>query len=75
MPELQFYVPSELARAVHSEALGRNITVSQYLAELIVDELDMNVPEGFYDDLINGILPLTIGWNLGKRASWTGLAR
>jgi hypothetical protein len=62
MPELQFYVPSKLARTIHENARRRNITVSQYLAELIVDELDVNLPEGVYDDLIGQWNPSSEHW-------------
>lgn len=50
MPQLRLHVPDEVAGLVRQRARARTMTVSSYLAELVVREVTAGWPAGFFDE-------------------------
>lgn len=54
MPQLHFYVPEQVADRIRQEAKAVDLSVSQYLAEVVKRELHPQWPEGFFEDVVGG---------------------
>lgn len=54
MPQLHLYVPDEVAGLVRQRARARKMTVSGYLAELVLREVAAGWPAGFFDEVVGG---------------------
>ncbi len=54
MPQLHIYVPDKVASVVRERARARGMTVSGYLAELVVREVASGWPDGYFDEVVGG---------------------
>ena len=54
MPQLHFYVPDEVAKAAKARAKAAGKSLSSYLADLVVNEVDGEWPEGFFEEVAGG---------------------
>jgi hypothetical protein len=54
MPQLHLYVPEQVAGLVRQRARARGLSVSGYLAELVMREVASGWPEGFFDEVVGG---------------------
>jgi hypothetical protein len=54
MPQLHVYVPDKVASLVRERARARGMTVSGYLAELVVREVASDWPGGYFDEVVGG---------------------
>ncbi|MFZ0451544.1 MAG: hypothetical protein WAL98_20080 [Desulfatiglandaceae bacterium] len=49
MPQLNLYVPEEVAVKIRKKAGARNISISRYLADVIKREVGQGWPEGYFE--------------------------
>ena len=49
-----FYVPEQVAERVRQEASAAGLSVSQYLAKVVKQELHPQWPTGFFEEVIGG---------------------
>lgn len=54
MPQLHFYVPESTADRIRQRARAAGVSVSQFIAELVRQEVDRGWPEGFFEEVIGG---------------------
>jgi len=54
MPQLHLYVPEEVAVAAKTRAKAAGKSLSSYLAELVVNEVAGEWPEGFFENVAGG---------------------
>jgi hypothetical protein len=52
MPQLNFYVPKELADELRALAKARGIPVSKYLAEIAAREVGGGWPDGYFETAV-----------------------
>lgn len=53
MPQLHLYVPDTTAELLKRRAKERGVTLSKYLAEVVVQEVDgEGWPEGFFENVL-----------------------
>ena len=51
MPQLHLYVPDDVAETAKSRAKAAGKSLSSYLADLVVNEIAGDWPEGFFDSI------------------------
>jgi len=54
MPQLHLYVPDEIAETAKARAKAAGKSLSSYLADLVVNEVAGEWPEGFFEDVAGG---------------------
>ena len=54
MPQLHLYVSDEVAEAAKSRAKAAGKSLSSYLADLVVNEVAGEWPEGFFEEVVGG---------------------
>lgn len=54
MPQLHIYVPDKVASVVRERARARGMTVSGFLAALVVREVASDWPDGYFDEVVGG---------------------
>jgi hypothetical protein len=54
MPQLHIYVPEKVAGVVRERARARGMTVSGYLAEIVVREVASDWPDDYFDEVVGG---------------------
>ncbi|MEA2162878.1 MAG: hypothetical protein QOK37_1005 [Thermoanaerobaculia bacterium] len=54
MPQLHLYVPDEIADTARARAKAAGKSLSAYLADLVVNEVAGEWPEGFFEDIAGG---------------------
>ena len=54
MPQLHIYVPDEVAETAKARAKAAGKSLSSYLADLVVNEVAGEWPEGFFEDVACG---------------------
>jgi hypothetical protein len=54
MPQLHFYIPDEMARAIKEKARATGLPVSRYVAAVVRREIGDGWPRGFFDEVIGG---------------------
>lgn len=54
MPILRFTVPNSVAASVRARAAAEKKSVSQYLADLVVRDLDSAWPPGYFERVVGG---------------------
>ena len=54
MPQLHLYLPEDVARRVRAKAQSHSLSVSRYLAELVLREVGDAWPAGFWDEVVGG---------------------
>jgi hypothetical protein len=54
MPQLFLYVPDAVAERIRARARARNLSVSRYLAQLVVHEVEDDWPPGFFERAVGG---------------------
>ena len=54
MPQLHIYVPDNVASVVRERARARGMTVSGFLAALVVREVASDWPDGYFDEVVGG---------------------
>ncbi len=54
MPQLHLYVSDDVAAKVRQRAEACQMTVSDYLTELIKRDIGAGWPEGFFEEVIGG---------------------
>lgn len=54
MPQLHIYVPEKVAGVVRERAQSLGMTVSGYLAELVMREVASDWPPGYFDAVVGG---------------------
>ena len=52
MPQLHFYVPSDIAERIRRQAQSADMSVSSYLANLVKSEVASEWPEGFFEGVV-----------------------
>jgi hypothetical protein len=52
VPQLHVYVPEKVASVVRERARARGMSVSGYLAELVVREVASDWPGGYFDEVV-----------------------
>jgi len=54
MPQLHLYVPDEVAETARARAKAEGKSLSSYLADLVINEIAGEWPEGFFEDVAGG---------------------
>ena len=54
MPQLHLYVPDDVAETAKSRAKAAGKSLSSYLADLVVNEIAGEWPEGFFEKVVGG---------------------
>lgn len=54
MPQLHLYVPDEIAETAKARAKAAGKSLSSYLADLVVQEVAGEWPEGFFEEVAGG---------------------
>jgi hypothetical protein len=54
MPQLNLYVPDELAERVRQAAEAADLSVSRYLAELVRREMETEWPTDYFESVVGG---------------------
>jgi hypothetical protein len=54
MPQLHLYLPERVAERVRTRARERGMSVSAWLAELVVRDVSADWPDGFFSEVIGG---------------------
>jgi hypothetical protein len=54
MPQLHLYVPDEVAETAKARAKAAGKSLSSYLADLVVNEVAGDWPEGFFENVAGG---------------------
>jgi len=54
MPQLHLYVPDEVAETAKARAKAAGKSLSSYLADLVVNEVAGEWPEGFFEEVAGG---------------------
>jgi hypothetical protein len=54
MPQLHLYVPDEVAETAKARARAAGKSLSSYLADLVVQEVAGEWPEGFFEEIAGG---------------------
>lgn len=54
MPQLHFYVSDETAQRIKHKAQAAGMSTSQYIAELVKNELTAVWPQGFFEEVVGG---------------------
>lgn len=54
MPQLHLYLPWSAAERVRAKANSRGVSVSRYLAELVLREVGDDWPPDFWDEVVGG---------------------
>lgn len=54
MPQLHLYVPDDVAEAAMSRAKAAGKSLSSYLADLVVNDVADEWPEGFFEEVVGG---------------------
>lgn len=54
MPQLHFYVSEKTAAYVKKKAESAGLSVSKYIAELVENEVAIDWPEGFFEEVVGG---------------------
>ena len=54
MPQLHLYVPDDVAETAKFKAKAAGKSLSSYLAELVVQEVAGDWPEGFFEEVAGG---------------------
>ena len=54
MPQLHLYVPDDVAETAKSRAKAAGKSLSSYLADLVVNEVAGEWPEGFFEEVAGG---------------------
>ena len=54
MPQLHLYVPDEIAETARARAKAVGKSLSSYLADLVVNEVAGEWPEGFFEEVPGG---------------------
>jgi hypothetical protein len=54
MPQLHLYVPDDVAETARSRAKAAGKSLSSYLADLVVNEVAGEWPEGFFEEVVGG---------------------
>lgn len=52
MPQLHLSVPERVASEVHRRALAEGMSVSRYLARVVIKELSDGWPDGYFDRVV-----------------------
>jgi hypothetical protein len=54
MPQIHFYVSKDLASKIKDSANASGVSVSQYVAGVVKENLTADWPEGFFDEVAGG---------------------
>ncbi len=54
MPQLHLYVPDDVAETAKSRAKAAGKSLSAYLADLVVNEVAGDWPDGFFEEVVGG---------------------
>jgi hypothetical protein len=54
MPQLHFYIPDDMARAIKEKARSNGMPVSRYVASIVRREVGGGWPSRFFDDVVGG---------------------
>jgi hypothetical protein len=54
MPQLHLYVPDEVAETAKARAKATGKSLSSYLADLVINEVAGEWPEGFFEEVVGG---------------------
>ena len=54
MPQLNLYVPDDLAERIRYAAEAADLSVSRYLAELVRREVETEWPVGYFETVVGG---------------------
>lgn len=54
MPQLHTYLPEAIAAKLKQRAQAREMSLSKYLAEIVLKELGDDWPDDFFDDVAGG---------------------
>lgn len=54
MPQLHLYVSDDVAETAKSRAKAAGKSLSSYLADLVVNEVAGEWPEGFFEEVVGG---------------------
>ena len=54
MPQLHLYVSDEIAETVKARAKAAGQSLSSYLADLVVNQVAGDWPEGFFERVVGG---------------------
>lgn len=52
MPQLHLYVPEEVAVRLRERAKARGLSLSRYLAEVVVKDVTAGWPEGYFESVV-----------------------
>jgi hypothetical protein len=52
MPQLNFYVPKETAQKLRERARREGLSLSQYIAKVVVKETGSGWPPGFFEEVL-----------------------
>lgn len=52
--QLQLYVPDDVAEMAKSKAKAAGKSLSSYLADLVVEDVAGQWPEGFFEEVVGG---------------------
>jgi hypothetical protein len=52
MPQLHVYVPDAIAKKAHRLAEQEGVSVSKFLARLLIRELGPGWPDGYFDEVV-----------------------
>jgi hypothetical protein len=54
MPQLHLYVPDDVAETAKARAKAAGKSLSSYLADLVVNEIAGEWPDGFFEEVVGG---------------------
>ena len=54
MGQMHLYLPEEIANRVKERARAVGLSVSRYLARIVVREVGAGWPDGWFDDVVGG---------------------
>lgn len=54
MPRLHLYVSEEVAKQLRAQARVREMSLSEYLAEVVQRDLQAGWPDGYFDEVVGG---------------------
>ena len=52
MGQLHLYLPEEIANRVKERARAKGLSVSRYLARIVVREVGASWPDGYFDEVV-----------------------
>ena len=54
MGQLHLYLPEEIANRVKERARAKGLSVSRYLARIVVREMGARWPDGYFEEVVGG---------------------